>query len=53
MKSWISQGEQFILLLDANEYTKNGKLVRAIRSDQKLKMKELVRDRAHKDGPDA
>ena len=38
-------------MLDANDDMENGNLVRAIRSDQKLNMKDLVRERACKDGP--
>ena len=41
-----------ILLLDTNEYMKNGNLARSIRSDPRLNMEDLVRERAHKDGPD-
>ena len=41
-----------ILLLDTTEDIKNVKLVRAILSEPKLKMKDIVRERAHKDGPD-
>ena len=40
-----------ILLLEANEYMKNEKPVRAIKSEPKLKMKDLVRERALKDSP--
>ena len=51
MKEWRSQGDRLILMLDANEDTKNGNLAWAIRSNPKLKMKDLVRERACKDGP--
>ena len=52
MKKWISQGELLILLLDTSEESNNGNLARAIRSDPKIKMKDLIRERARKDGPD-
>ena len=40
-----------ILWLDANEDMKNGNLSRAIILETKLKMKDLVRERARKYGP--
>ena len=41
-----------ILLLDANEDMKNGNLARSIRSEPKLKIKDLVMERERKEGPD-
>ena len=40
-----------ILMLDANEDMKNENLARDIRSEPKLKIKDLFRERARKDGP--
>ena len=40
-----------ILILDANEDMNNVNLTWAIRSEQKLKMKDLFRERACKDVP--
>ena len=51
MKEWRAKGDRLILLLDDNEDMKNAKLAWAIRLDSKLKMKDLVRERAHKEGP--
>ena len=51
MKELIAQGGCLILLFDANEDMNNEKLAQAIRSEPKLKMKCLVRERAGKDGP--
>ena len=51
MKELIAQGGCLILLFDANEDMNNEKLAQAIRSEPKLKMKFLVRERAGKDGP--
>ena len=51
IKEWRAQGDRLILLVDANDDMNNGKLYRAIGSEPKLKMKDLVRCRARKDGP--
>ena len=51
MRSWRAQGYCLILLLDANETINNGNLTRSIRSEPKLNMKDLVRERALKYGP--
>ena len=45
IKEWISQGDPLIPMLDANKDMKNGNLSRAIGSEPKLKMKDLVRER--------
>ena len=52
MKEWRAQWDRLILLLDVNENMNNGNLALTIRSEPKLKMKDLVRDRACKDCPD-
>ena len=43
MNEWIAQGDLLILPLEANEYMNNGNLVRAIRLNPRLNMKDLVR----------
>ena len=50
MKGWKPQGDRLILLLDPNEDTNNGNLAVSIIPEPKLKTKNLVKEKARKDG---